>query len=356
MVRMTSRERVRRAIARREPDRVPIQDAPWPATIERWRTEGLPSGVDYTDYLDYDIRTINADLSPRYPTRKIAEDDEYVTETTSWGQTIRNRKDMASTPHILECPIKKKDDWPALKARLAMDADRVDWDEASARYKRWRTEGRYIFFCDGAGYDRAQSLINSEELLVYMAEEPEFIADIVMTIARNVSAVLEMMWERGFEFDALHVWNDMGYRNASLFSPEMYRNLIQPADRIMYDTAHRLGMQTSLHSCGRVSELIPDLLDAGIDSLNPLEIKAGMNPIEIKRTYGDRLSIWGGIDTRLLERPDLAPLEEEIKRVFAACMPGGGYLYSTDHSVPPDVSFEQYCRVLEWVKEYGRYS
>ena len=354
-IEMSSRERVRTAIGREEPDRVPVYDGPWPATLERWRAEGMPADADARDFFNYDLRDIGADLSPRFPVRTLGEDEEYVTETTAWGGVRRNHKDRSTTPEIIECPVKEKDDWAALKVRLEPDAGRVDWETATANYKRWRDEGRYIVFSAASGYDATQAIIRSEQLLMFMAEAPELIADIVMTLARNISVTFEMMEERGFEFDGLWNFNDMGYRNTSLFSPQMYRDIIQPADRLMWETAHRHGAQVLLHSCGRVSGLIPDLLDAGLDCLQALEVKAGMDPIAIKKEFGDRLAIFGGIDTRCLEDPDPALIEAEIKTKFAACMPGGGYLYHTDHSVPNDVSFERYCHTLELVRKYGTY-
>ena len=370
MATMTSRERVRLSINHKEPDRVPIRDSPWRSTMRRWHNEGLlvaaneedlldPDMVDYfdklADYFDYDIRTTWTDLTPRLPVRVVSEDEEYITQTTAWGGVQRDHKDHSTTPEIVACPVSKKDDWLPLKARMQPGADRVDWDKAAADYKRWRGDNRYIAFGAVTGYDAIQAIIASEEQLTFMADDPEFIAEIAMTLARNVTATLEMMLQRGFEFDGVWTYNDMGYRNASLFSPRMYRDIIQPADRLIWDMAHRRGAQTILHSCGRVSGLIPDLLDAGLDCLQPLEVKAGMDPIALKKEFGDRLALFGGIDTRLLEQPDMALVEEEIRKTFAACMPGGGYLYHTDHSVPNDVSCERYCTVLDMVRRHGQY-
>jgi len=352
---MTSQERVRRAIARKEPDRVPVLDGPWAATVSRWRKEGLPEDKSPEEYFGYDLRGIGADLSPRLTVKVLKEDEECVTETTPWGGVRRNHKDHSTTPEIVDCPVKKKEDWPRLRKLLEPSFTRVNWASALRSYQTWREEGRYIFFSAATGYDLLQGVIRSEQLLAFMADDPEWISEMVMTVARLVKETLELMHSHGLEFDGLWCYNDMGYRNSSLFSPNMYREIIQPGDKLMWDAAHRLKMQTILHSCGRVSGLIPDLLDSGLDCLQPLEVKAGMDPATIKKQHGARLAIFGGIDTRCLEQPDPAITEREIRTKFAACMPGGGYLYHTDHSVPNDVSFERYCYVMELVKKHGRY-
>jgi uroporphyrinogen decarboxylase len=166
---------------------------------------------------------------------------------------------------------------------------------------------------------------------------------------------MDMMWREGFRFDGLWVYNDMGYRNTSLFSPAMYREMILPADRKRNDWCHEHGMQTILHSCGCVKGLIPSLIEAGFDCLQPLEVKAGMDLGELKPAHGDRIAFFGGINTMLMEQDDDALIESEIRTKFAAAMPGGGYLYHSDHSIPKDVSFRKYSFVMDCVRRYGAY-
>jgi uroporphyrinogen decarboxylase len=114
-------------------------------------------------------------------------------------------------------------------------------------------------------------------------------------------------------------------------------------------------MPTILHSCGRVKEIIPDLIEVGLDCLQPLEVKAGMDVRELKEKYGDKLSFMGGIDVRAMTDPDPDVIEKEIGSKFEVAKKGGGYIYHSDHSIPNNVSFEQYKRVMELVKKYGKY-
>ncbi len=113
-------------------------------------------------------------------------------------------------------------------------------------------------------------------------------------------------------------------------------------------------MHVILHSCGRVKDLIPYFIEEGIDCLQPLEVKAGMDLIELKERYGDKICFMGGIDVRLMALNDWKPVEKEIKEKFGVAKEGGGYIYHSDHSIPKNVSFRQYKRVIELVKEYGK--
>jgi len=353
---MTSRERVRTAIARQVPDRVPVHDGPWAATLKRWYAEGLPESKTPEDYFGYDFVMICADHSPRFPTRVIAEDAEYITETTPEGGLRRNHKDYSTTPEVIECPIKRREDWPPIKDRLKPDFKRIDWASAWRTYQQAREKGRYIVFGAACGYDLLQSYVRSEQLLLAMADDPHWIKEMVETISDLILETARMMVREGFHFDGVWSFNDMGYRNTSLFSPAMYEQIIGPSDRKRNDWAHEQGMQTILHSCGCVKGLIPSLIKNGFDCLQPLEVKAGMDLKELKAQYGDRIALFGGINVMLMEDPDDSKIEEEIRRKFEVAKPGGGYLYHSDHSIPKDVSFRKYQFVMDCVRKYGAYA
>ena len=164
--------------------------------------------------------------------------------------------------------------------------------------------------------------------------------------------LLDMVWDRGYKFDCLHFPDDLGYKNGLFFSLDIYRNVLKPAHKRACDWAHERGVKVMLHSCGNIMEVIPDLIDAGFDGLNPLETKAGMDLIEVKKMYGSQLVLQGGIDVRKMTQAD--QIEEEVRTKITAAKVGGGYVYHSDHSVPDSVSFADYCRVIDLVKHYGR--
>jgi hypothetical protein len=124
---------------------------------------------------------------------------------------------------------------------------------------------------------------------------------------------------------------------------------------MVYGYCHSKNMKVMLHSCGNVKEFIPMLIEAGLDCLQPLEVKAGMDVRELKGKYGDKLTFMGGIDVRLMNLPDKSKIEEEIRSKFEVAKKGGGYIYHSDHSIPHTVSFQDFCTVMELVKKYGAY-
>jgi uroporphyrinogen decarboxylase len=146
----------------------------------------------------------------------------------------------------------------------------------------------------------------------------------------------------------------MGYKHNQFFSVRTYRQLLKPVHKRAVDWARSKGIKARLHSCGDVNPFIPELIDIGIDALNPLEVKAGMDPIHIKKTYGDKLVMNGGINALLYD--DVEAMEAEMRRIIPVVKEEGGYILSSDHSVPSSISLKDFARFVELGKELGSYS
>ncbi|MBM3240823.1 hypothetical protein FJZ31_31460 [Candidatus Poribacteria bacterium] len=378
---MTARERILLALNHEEADRVPIHDSPWVATIDRWHKEGLPIDISPAEYLGFELIRLGADTSPMLPVKVVEETGEYIINTTPYGGLRRDHKDYSTTPEIIDYPCKNRDDWERIKERLTPSQDRVDWKgewlAASAEDERgeesiletgrveWRIglpgckkareDGIFTCYSVMVGYDKLQFYVATEQLLIAIATEPDWIRDMYETDANLAIGMYEIMKEGGFEFDGAWLTCDLGYRNGLLFSPHHFKEQLRPTFQRLFDYFKNQGMPVILHSCGCVKELIPYFIEDGLTCLQPLEVKAGMDLIELKRAFGDKLAFMGGIDVRAMVHPDPAVIENEIKTKISLAKKGGGYIYHSDHSVPNNVSFDQYRRVMELVKEYGVY-
>ncbi len=357
---MTSRERFLKALRREEPDRVPIHDSPWGETVRRWQKEGLPAEIPVSDYFGYELVGFGFDQSPMFEVKTLYKDNEYVVETTPFGGIRKNFRTYASTPEVIEWAVKSKADWERIKVRLspdfAPDYTRVDWVGLRYNYQRARSEDKCLAFCAAIGYDHLQSYVKSEDLLMLMLEDPAWFRDMAGTVAQLTLRMAKLLIEEaGYTFDVAFLFNDMGYRNGPLFSPKLYRECIYEWDKMLCDYFHDKGMPVIYHTDGDIRLLLPHLIDAGIDCIQPLEAKASMDVRELKKQYGDRIAFMGNIDVMKMAHPDPKVIEEEIRSKLEVAKVGGGYIYHSDHSVPPSVSFDQYRRVMELVREYGEY-
>ena len=356
MIKLTERERMLRTFRRQEVDRIPMYDSAWAGTRRRWVEEGMPKDVSWETYFGFDHATrINPNNSPKFERKVIETTDRYKIVTTSWGVTQKVFNQLDSTPENLEFYYDSSDKWEEAKAAmLTYSDDRIPWKALEENYPKWEAEGRFKQLVVWFGFDVAHShMIGTENLLIAMYEEPEWVKDIFDTYLKVSLDLCQRILDAGYKFDGIFWYDDMGYKGTPFFSPECYRTLLKPYHKKAVDWAHERGMVTELHSCGFIEPLLPDIVDTGVEMLNPLEIKAGMDPFKLKKLYGDKLAFHGGINAQLWDNIEL--VKAEMERIIPAMKEGGGYVFASDHSIPNSVSFENMTEIARLAHELGRY-
>jgi uroporphyrinogen decarboxylase len=352
---MTSRQRVRLVLDHEEPDRVPIHDTPWERTVARWHREGLPADQSPHSYFGYELAYQGPDISLQFPEEVLEEGDGWRIARSPLGAVQKTFTDHESIPQMLEFAINSPEQWEQHKHRLAWNDSRVDWDGALAANRSLRQGELFVCYFAHIGYDWLQRIIGAETMLMALAQDRAWVREMMDTLMDLVLRGLDEMLARGFEFDGAFVANDLGYRNGTFFSPAVFREVEFPAQQRMYATCRDHDLPVILHSCGNVREFVPLLIEAGLTCLNPLESKAGMDVVGLKREFGDWLAFMGGIDVRAMADPDPSAIEREIARKVPVAKQDGGYIYHSDHSIPDNVSWQQYLRVIDLVREYGGY-
>jgi len=355
MTELTSKERFMRMYEHREADRVPIIEIFWDDTVERWHREGMPENISCAEYFGLDKKArIDIDNSPRFPVRMIEETDEYTISTTPWGATMKNWKHSTSTPGCIDFTITSREKWEEVKKSITPDKDRIDWRYLDENYKMWKEKGYWIEAGLWFGFDVTSSfMVAKDRFLCALIEDPEWCMDMFSHLLEVHIALFDMVWSAGYKFDVVRWPDDMGYKNKQFFSVDIYRNLLKPFHKRVIDWAHAKGLKAELHSCGNINPFVPELIEMGLDCLNPLEIKAGMDPIYLKKKYGDNLVFHGGINAMLLNQPD--KIKSEMERVVPIMKEHGGYIFSSDHSVPSSVSLEDFRQIISLAKELGSY-
>jgi uroporphyrinogen decarboxylase len=352
---MTSRERVAAILDGKIPDRVAMDESPWSETYQRWRQEGLPENTSVIDYFGMDIAKVGGpDLTFRLETKVLGEDETYVTSINSDGVTARRHKtESGHTPHWLDHTIKTKDDWYAHAERLTPARDR--WAEGIVEQCRAaRDTGRYVTITHADPYERAWPTWGQVGIFEMMMDDPQTIGDCFMSYARLMTGQYQILEDLGAEWDAVFMYTDLGYRNSTLFSPVLYDELLFPAHKHITDWLSAHGRKLICHSCGRILTLIPRFIEVGFAAIQPLEAKCGQDVRELKQQYGGRITFFGNIDVRALSgsRQDVY---NEVMGKLPKAMEGGGYIFHSDHSVPPTVSFENYSYAVELIREHGVY-
>ena len=356
MAEMTTRERMLRTYRHQETDRILMVDSAWEGTQKRWYNEGMPKNMSWQDYFGFDrIVNITPDNSPRFPYKLIEETDRYIIENTSWGTTRKSFKELDSTPEILDHYYSNPDTWEEAKAKmLEYHEDRIPWNYLKNEAAKWEANGDFRQLTVWFGFDVAHShMAGTENILMGMYEDPEWITDIFDTYLTSSLNLCQKILDAGYKFDGIFWYDDMGYKGSPFFSPEMYRELLKPFHKKAVDWAHERGMVTELHSCGFIEPLLPDIVETGVEMLNPLEVKAGMDPYKLKNLYGDKLAFHGGINAQIWDKPEL--VKAEMERIIPLMKEGGGYVFASDHSIPNSVSFENMKEIAELAHKLGKY-
>ena len=237
---------------------------------------------------------------------------------------------------------------------MTPDRARVDWQSLARNYKTWREQGYWIQAGMFFGFDATHAwMVGTERVLMALVENPEWLRDMFSHQLELDLALLDMIWDEGYHFDSIFWCDDMGYKYNQFFSLKTYRSLSKPFHQRAIEWAHAKGIKAHLHSCGDIHPFVPELVGLGLDALNPLEVKAGMNPVALKQQFGKELVFHGGINAVLWDKPD--EIEAEMRRVIPAMKESGGYIFSSDHSVPSSVSLEDFRRIIGLAKELGAY-
>ena len=180
--------------------------------------------------------------------------------------------------------------------------------------------------------------------------------------------ILEMQiayWDKMFSvigdtIDVAGTADDFAGQNGMLISPRTYRKLCKPRHKQLFDFIHsRSNAKIFFHSCGSVRAVIPDLIEIGVDILNPVQVSArDMDSADLKREYGKDITFWGGgVDTqRVLGAGTPQQVREDVKRRVTDLMPGGGFIFNTVHNIQGNVPPENVVAMWETLQEYGVYN
>jgi uroporphyrinogen decarboxylase len=176
-----------------------------------------------------------------------------------------------------------------------------------------------------------------------------------MTYAQLTVNLLETLFEQEGKPDGVWFYEDMGFKERPFMSPDMYRELIQPAHKLTFDFCHSMGLPVIVHSCGYIDPLIPGMVEAGMDALQVMEVKAGMDSRKVKKEFGDKIALIGGMDVRCLTHNDRDWIDRELDERLPILMENSGYVLHSDHSLPTDVEYETYRYFVDKGLEMGTY-
>ena len=324
----------------------------WPSCFERWRAEGMPPELVHMPALLAHFQLTphvwakpRAELLvfPPFPRTVVRQTDRTVTYVNGMGVTCTDFKKDAykSMPHFEDYPIKGRRDWEAFRSRLAWTPERVGEPWRLQVEELRQTDAPVILAFNRAAslYGSLRDLVGMERLSLLLYDDPGLVTEMMDAMVELFLGLADRLLA-DYVPDAVCMWEDMAYKSGSLLGLEHVRRLMLPRYRVMTAKLRQHAVPyIFLDSDGRIDDLIPVWLEAGIDGVVPLEVQSGMDVDRLRREY-PRLLMIGGVDKKALARGPAAIDAEiaKIRRTIAT----GGYVPFFDHGLPHDVCWDDF--------------
>ncbi len=375
---MTPRDRVIAALNHQETDRVPIDlGSTWCSTTTIAFYERLKEhfGIDSPTVLME--RTMQVCMIDEYILRRLHVDTRFVCYNPpelERNQTVELRENLYRDPWGIEW-IKPPSSYyydlhkPPLAGEISIsDIVNHPWPEPydpgyvkglRERVEKVRAETQCAVVLNLSLWvlQCSQNVRGYEDWFLDLAMAPQRIECMADCITESLLGPLEMVTEAvGDLVDVISVSDDIGTQDQLCMSPETYRRVFKPRHaRLLEAITSRSDKPVMWHTCGSVYDILDDLIEIGVNSLNPVQTTArNMEADRLKGEFGDRLSFWGGIDTmRTLNRGTPEDVQKEVKYKIETLGPGGGYILNPIHNVQPDVPVENLLAMIDAALKYG---
>jgi uroporphyrinogen decarboxylase len=369
---LTKLERMDKALHHQEGDQVPISDFFWGSFIERWRQDlGLAADADPYYYYDLDWIVTIPNMDPHIKQFEVLEEnDEHVVVRTGF-EAIIEKKYAYPMPGFLRFEtdtlekmeaFEFEDPWDERRYFKGGDNQLAGVGDAFVRNSPpWIDTVKalhpdfpvYGSVCEA--HEMVWRILGQELVLVWSALYPDELARFVDRLHEfNLGITEAQIKAADGMLDGMVIWGDVAFTKDTFFPPDYWRKVFKPGVKAMVDLCHSYGLPVIYHGCGNVKRILEDFIETGIDAYNPLEAKAGLDVVDLRRQYGHRLGFCGNMN--VIEWAHKSP--EELKPIVLRKLnaaKGGGLIFQSDHSVPSNVSGENYDYVANLVREYGKY-
>ncbi len=317
---------------------------------KEWRNQGATPEELSLEAFDWDyvpvVQCGGATGVHGGPTPVIVEEtDDVLIRRDELGRLTKLFKHAATIPLPLDHPVRDMETWLAVKPLFAFSPSRID-RTALEQARQARADGAMVVASIPGGFDIPRDLMGEELACLAYYEQPELMRDILATLADTSLRVLDEV-TRHVVIDQLSVHEDLAGKAGPLIGPNQVRDFIHPYFAAVWDLVSARGTRIfDMDSDGNVWRVLDAFLECGINSMHPMEPAAGMDIVEVRKTYGTRLAMRGGINKHVLgQGPDAIRAELEYK--MQPALRAGGIAFGLDHRIPNGTPLAHYRYYVE---------
>lgn len=352
---MTSKERVRAAIARQKPDRVPSTmqcvETAWEKLMQHFHVS-TPEEVQ--DILDIDTRIMDLPpyIGPEHPPFVNEKGETEYTHPLGY-RYVNKWNGVEYNWHMTFYPLGHIETWEQFEAFDQWpDPDWFDYSAVTAFCDKYPDKAIRIGW--PGPYQVFTMLYPAEQFYIMMMEEPELTKAMLDKYCDISLEIYERMFQAaGDRVDILRCCDDYGSQRGLLFSPTMWDEFFAENTKRFVALAHKHNCYYLQHSCGAIRDIIPNMIRCGVDLIEPIQKVVGMEVDGLKKDFGDKLAFQGGVDTQgVLPFGTPAEVKAETERVIRALGENGGYILAPSQDFEGDVPVENILALYEARKSF----
>lgn len=361
-------ERVQKALSFQEPDRIPRFDLFWQEFIDKWLEEKkLPPSTNINEYYDFDFVLCVMNQDPKIHSFTLIErGEDYTIFKSGFGCTCK-KADYSPMPAYLDFEVKSADQYEDFILEDPNDERRYYQPSANILSSSGNVEAPsyadQMAAAEGK-FARMGLVLEGQEFMWRIRGMQELFVDLMLEenkVRRMIERAEAFEIQLGLNqikmgVDLMFIGGDVAYDKGMFYSPDTWRKYFKPMLRNMCQAfkSAKPDIKILYHGCGNASAVYDDMIECGIDAYQTLEVKAGLDVVELKKKYKNRLAFVGNIDVREVLTGDQDNLKRDVLRRLNAAK-GGGYIPMSDHSVPDNVPVENYDFYMELINSYGKY-
>lgn len=379
-----SRELVKNLLTGQPVDRVPLRETFWSETLAAWVQQGYPTRTVYKDTSQNHWRNLDGRwvetidpgeyLEPIPPYQHFGFDmgemdflidfepiigyKEIIEETDEWemcrngaGGIMKYWKKKSGTPehvdfHMTSRAVWEQDYRPHL---LEVDPLRISTQELEPRLREIEQREKFSAHNHGFVWEWMRYCMGDLTLYTTLLDDPGWVHDFCQVYTDFYKTHYTYFFENVGKVDGIYICEDLAYKTNLFASPQIYAEMIFPYYQELIDFYHDQGVLALFHCDGAVKQVLPLLVDLGIDAFNPVEAKAVDNDILVfAEQYGDKIGFIGGLDARIFETNDKDTIQKAVAHFMEGMkLRGARFVFASDHSISPLVQYDSYRYALD---------
>ena len=376
----TSREVIHHLLTKGPAERLGLNDSPWADALRAWTKDGYPTHkvmredpdhpelgeqefidpIPAVEHFNFDLAGCGSfDMMPiRGYSELLEETDAWTVKRNGAGAAFKYWKNKSGTPEHIDFKMTSREIWerdyrPHL---LTLDPQRVDVKKVKENYDKRRAQDKWVFYGTLFIWENMRRSMGDVCMYESLALDPDWVHDYNRVHTDFYKMHYKYMFEQIGVPDGIWMYEDLGYKHRLFASPQMLGELIFPYFAEVVDFFHSYGLPVVLHTCGRMTEAMPLIVDAGFDAVNPMEVKAGNDLFQFVEQYGDKLAFFGGVDARIYETGDKPLIRREVTRYIQGMKARGArWVFGSDHSVSTNTTYDSFKYALDVYREQMMY-